>query len=131
MHEYSVATELIETLEQQVEEEKLVRAIKVHLRLGELRLISKEALEQAYEVLVEDTLLKDSCLEFEEVAIEISCKECNFKGPVEYEDDPAFHFSTPVLSCPQCGGSVEIIKGRELEVRTLTVREIDDEQSGR
>lgn len=121
MHEYSLANELIKTLMDQVPEEDLKRTTKVHLRLGELRILSKEALDQAYKVITEDTILSNSELEYEEVSALIDCKECAFRGPVDYDKDPSLHYSVPILTCPQCGGSVEIEEGRELEVRTLTV----------
>ncbi len=121
MHEYSLANELIKTLMDQVPEEKLERARKVHLRLGELRVLSREALSQAYQVITEDTILSGSELEYENVSPLVDCKNCEFSGSLDYEQDSSMHYSVPVLTCPECGGPVEIKEGRELEVRTLTV----------
>jgi len=123
MHEYSIAKELIETLTSQVEKEKLNRTKKIHLELGELRVISKDALSQAFKILTEDTIFNGVVLEFEEIPLYARCRECEFEGAVNYDDDLSLHFSVPVLSCPECGSSVEIIKGNELSVKSLTVKD--------
>lgn len=121
MHEYSIAEELINTLLEQVDKEKLRNTTAVHLEIGELRIISKEALAQAFDIVTEDTILSEAELEFEPVSLLVNCQECGFEGEVEYDDDFSLHFSVPVLSCPKCEGSVEIIKGDELAVRSLTI----------
>ena len=128
MHEYSIARELIDTLTEQVDETKLANTTKVHLELGELRVISREALNQAFRIITEDTILAGAALEFEKVPLVAHCDECEFEGEVNYDDELSLHFSVPVLSCPNCGSSVEIIKGNELSVKSLTVKdpETDD-----
>ncbi len=127
MHEYSIAEELISTLLDQVEEEKLQNTTMVHLEIGELRVISLEALTQAFGIVTEETLLEGAELKFTDVELYASCNECSFEGNVEYDDDLSVHFSVPVLSCPECGGSLEIINGNELSVKSLTVSdEVDD-----
>lgn len=127
MHEYSIAKELISTLLDQVDEEKLQNTTMVHLEIGELRVISLEALNQAFGIVTEETLLEGAKLKFTDVELYASCNECSFEGNVEYDDDLSVHFSVPVLSCPECGGSLEIINGNELSVKSLTVSdEVDD-----
>ena len=125
MHEYSLANELINTLLDKVDEEDLKKTTKVHVRLGELRILSKEALSQAYKIITEDTILAGSEIEYEEVPPVVFCKECGFRGPVDYEEDQMMHYSIPILSCPDCGNTVEIEEGRELEIRTLTVADTE------
>jgi len=121
MHEYSIAEELIDTLLDQVEEEDLRATTRVQLQVGELRIISREALAQAFKIVTEDTLLEGAELEFEDVQLYASCRECSFEGSVDYDEDLSTHFSVPILSCPECGGSLDIIRGNELAVESLTV----------
>jgi hydrogenase nickel incorporation protein HypA/HybF len=128
MHEYSIAKELIDTLTDQVDDEKLSRTKKIHLELGELRVISREALAQAFKLVTEDTILNEAELEFEEIPLFARCKECDFEGGVNYDDDTSLHFSVPVLSCPECGSSVEIVKGNELSVKSLTVEDGEQDE---
>lgn len=121
MHEYSIAKELINTLLEQVDEEKLSETTGVHLEIGELRIISREALSQAFKIITEDTILSGSELIFEDIPLHVKCEECGFEGGVDYDEDFSIHFSVPVISCPECGSSVEIMEGNELAVRSLTV----------
>ncbi|MFB6290529.1 MAG: hydrogenase maturation nickel metallochaperone HypA [Candidatus Bipolaricaulia bacterium] len=123
MHEYSLAKELISTLTEQVSEDKLTKTEKVHLELGELRVISKEALSHAFEIITEDTVLKNARLEFEDVLTLARCKNCEFEGRPDYDDDISLHFSLPILSCPSCGSSVEVVRGDELSVKSLTIED--------
>lgn len=125
MHEYSIARELIDTLTEQVEEDKLSRTKKIHLELGELRVISREALSQAFKIVTEDTILNGAELEYEEVSLVARCQECGFEGKVNYDDELSLHFSVPVLSCPDCGSPVDIVRGNELSVKSLTVEDHD------
>lgn len=127
MHEYSIARELIDTLTDQVDEDRLSRTKKIHLELGELRVISREALSQAFKIVTEDTTLNGAELEFEEVSLVARCQECDFEGEVNYDDDLSLHFSVPVLSCPECGSSVNIVRGNELSVKSLTVEDSDSD----
>lgn len=121
MHEYSLATELVNTLTERVENKILRKTTIVHVKLGELRLLSVEAFQKAYQMVVENTPLSGSNIEFEDIEAEVSCPECGFEGQAEYEHDPAYHYSTPILSCPECGSAVNLDKGREFEVDTLTI----------
>lgn len=127
MHEYSIARELIDTLTEQVDEDKLSRTKKVHLELGELRVISREALSQAFKIVTEDTILNGAELDFEEVSLLAKCRECGFEGEVNYDDDLSLHFSVPVLSCPDCGSPVDILSGNELSVESLTIEDSDSD----
>jgi hydrogenase nickel incorporation protein HypA/HybF len=128
MHEYSIAEELINTLLDQVDEDKLSDTEIVHLEIGELQVISREALTQAFKIATEGTLLEESELRYEEVPLLVSCEDCEFQGEVNYEDDYSLHFSVPVLTCPECGSSVDIVKGNELAVKSLTVSKGDSDE---
>lgn len=128
MHEYSIAEELINTLLDQVDEDKLSDTEIVHLEIGELQVISRKALTQAFRVVTEETLLEGSELRYEDIPILVRCEECGFQGEVDYEDDFSLHFSVPVLSCPECGSSVDIVEGNELAVKSLTVSEGESDE---
>lgn len=128
MHEYSIAEELINTLLDQVNEDKLSDTEIVHLEIGELQVISREALTQAFKIVTEGTLLEGSELRYEDVQIQVRCEDCGFQGEVDYENDFSLHFSVPVLSCPECGSSVDIVEGNELAVKSLTVSEGESDE---
>jgi len=121
MHEYSLAKELVNTLIEQVDDDTLTQTNTVHVEIGELRIISREALSSAYEIIITDTIVDGSRLEYENVQLKARCTSCGFEGPVDYDDEISAHFSVPVLSCPLCGNSVEVVQGNELAIRKLTV----------
>ncbi|MCR4404114.1 MAG: hydrogenase maturation nickel metallochaperone HypA [Candidatus Acetothermia bacterium] len=123
MHEYSVAEELVRAVLAELTARGLQGEdlLEVHLRKGELRLLSDEALRQAYEILAEGTPLAGSKLVLEEVKAEVVCRACGYRGPAAYPDDPAYHFLTPILACPRCRGPVELESGRELELVQLVL----------
>lgn len=87
----------------------------VHLRIGELAGVSKEALHFGYEIATKDTLLEGSQLVIEEVPVIVYCAHCATEKRLE---------SVQLFRCPTCGTpTAEIRQGRELELVSL---EIDD-----
>jgi hydrogenase nickel incorporation protein HypA/HybF len=112
MHELSVAVSLIEA----VEEEALRHGGKVqavHVRLGPLSGIVKEALLSAFDAASADTVLAGAKLLIEEVGVVIYCRRCLKNQPVT---------SMQWMSCPECGDpAAEVLQGRELELTALEV----------
>lgn len=120
MHEYSVVTELVALLLRRLEG-TAGTILSVRLKKGELRILSDTALVSAFEIVSQRTRLEGASLEIEEVKASLSCRACGYRGPAEYLRDEAFHFAIPVLSCPRCGETVEILSGRELLVDSVCV----------
>ncbi len=121
MHEYSVASELIRALLPQVEAID-GHVVEVFLKKGELRILSDQALCNAFDLLAEGTLLEGARLVIEPVSVHVACAACGYTGAAEHVSDEAFHFAVPILSCPMCGAEVTVEAGRELLVDRLTVR---------
>jgi len=117
MHELSIAISIVEVATEQLERHggKWVEA--VHLRVGPLSGVIKEALESAYELACEETPLAGSRLIVENVPVEILCGKCG--GPQAVE-------SIQRMCCKVCGTpSSQIVRGRELELFSM---EISDEE---
>lgn len=124
MHEYSIANSLIDVLLEQIRDKGITAKVQeVHLRKGELRIVSEEALKQAYSILAEETVLEGSKLMIEEVKTQVECSKCGYSGGIEYHDDLVYHFTAPILECPRCGAPVEIKEGRELDLVRLIVKD--------
>jgi hydrogenase nickel incorporation protein HypA/HybF len=128
MHEYSVVSQLVTALCEQLDGHR-GRVVEVLLHKGELRVLSDPALINAFEMVVQGTRLDGATLRIETVKTVIRCAACGYDGAPEVLNDPTFHYAIPVLTCPQCGGEVELVAGRELYVDQVTM-ETEDEGGG-
>lgn len=120
MHEYSVVSELINALLPQTESID-GQIVGVILKKGELRILSDQALGNAFELLSEGTPLEDARLIVESIPVRVSCPSCRYEGAADHASDETFHLSIPILSCPNCQSRVDVLAGRELFVDRLTV----------
>ena len=111
MHELSIALSILDLVAEEAER-RGGRVVAVHLKLGPLSGVVKEALLSAYDLAREGTPLAQADLVVEEVPVAAYCPTC------AAERAPAF----PELCCPVCGGPTpEVRRGRELEVVALEI----------
>ena len=115
MHELSIAVSMIELAEEEAERRGGVQVSAIHLRLGRLSGVAREALESCYEIACAGTALEGSKLVIEEVPIIVSCSRCQTQRAV---DSPEW------FACPVCGAPAEVVQGRELEVSALELAEV-------
>ncbi|MGB2602764.1 MAG: hydrogenase maturation nickel metallochaperone HypA [Candidatus Sulfotelmatobacter sp.] len=114
MHELSIAMSIIELAEEEAAH-RGVQVEAVHLRLGALSGVVKDALLFCYEMACEGTLLQGSRLLVEDVPVVIFCTTCKAQRPLS---------SVQLFHCPECGTpSAEIVQGKELEVFALEIKE--------
>ena len=114
MHELSIAMSIVELAEEEAER-RCVQVNAVHLKLGALSGVAKEALLSCYEMACENTPLQGSRLVVEEVSVVIYCSSCRAQRPVS---------SVQLFCCSECGTSAsEIVQGKELEVVALEIQE--------
>ena len=87
----------------------------VHLRLGLLSGVVKEALLSSYELACHSTPLEGSHLLIEEIAVEVFCPHCAV---------PRLVRSIQWFCCPECGTPTPtVLHGKELEVVALEITE--------
>ena len=116
MHELSIAMGIVEAATEEAQR-RGVQVSAVHLRLGALSGVVKDALLFSYEVACEDTPLAGSKLIVEDVPVVISCPKCK-------EDKTLISLQS--FTCPDCGTpTMNIVNGKELEVFAL---EVEDEE---
>jgi hydrogenase nickel incorporation protein HypA/HybF len=114
MHELSIAMSIVELAEEEAER-RGVQVNAVHLKLGALSGVVKEALLSCYEMACENTPLQGSLLLVEDVPVMIFCPRCQ---------DQRFLSSMQLFCCPECGSPTsEIVQGKELEVVALEIQE--------
>jgi len=111
MHELSIAVSMVERIIEESENRGGLRVEAVHLKLGVLSGVDKDALMFSYEVACEGTFLAGSTLVIDSVPLLIYCDSCGAEGAPE---------SMQHIACPRCQRpSHKIVRGRELEVSAL------------
>ncbi len=114
MHELSIAMSIVELAQEEIEH-RGGRISAVHLRLGALSGVAKEALLSSYEMACEDTCLEGSRLIFEDVPVIVFCPHCQAQRSLS---------SVQWFCCSECGTPTpEIVQGKELEVVALEMLE--------
>jgi hydrogenase nickel incorporation protein HypA/HybF len=114
MHELSIAMSIIELAEEEAAR-RGVQVEAVHLKLGALSGVVKEALLSCYEMVCDDTPLQGSRLIIKEVPVIIFCPRCRAERPLS---------SIQLFCCPECDTPCsEIVHGKELEVVALEIKE--------
>ncbi len=118
MHELSIAMSLLDVAEEELERQGGGRVLALHLKLGPLSGVVKEALLSAFELAREGSDFEQCKLLIKETPILIDCPECGGVRPAR---------SIQEICCDVCGTpSMNIVSGRELE---LTAMEIANEHA--
>ena len=87
----------------------------VHLKLGALSGVAKEALLSSYDIACEGTVLSGSGLIIEEVPVVVFCPRCQAQRPLS---------SLQLFCCAECGTPTsKIVQGKEIEVVALEIEE--------
>jgi len=114
MHELSIALSILDLATEEAERRGGVQVIGIHLRLGPLSGVVKEALVSAFEIARASSLLPEAQLVIEETSIVAHCPTCQTARAV---------VSMQSLCCVECGTPTpSIVSGRELEVVALEIQ---------
>ena len=120
MHELSIAMSIVEMAEEESERRGGARISAVHLKLGALSGVVKDALLSSYEMACEGTCLEGSLLVIREVPIVAHCAACDQPRQVE---------SLQWFVCPVCASPIsKVLEGREMEVVALEIEEVETVQ---
>jgi hydrogenase nickel incorporation protein HypA/HybF len=116
MHELSIALSLVDAAcEKAAELGKEVRVEALHVRLGALSGVVRQALEFSFDLATDGTAIAGARLVIEEVPVTVRCPHCDAARQL-----PTIHH----FACPVCGTPTpEVLSGRELELTALEVSE--------
>jgi len=115
MHELSIAMSMVEMATEEAAQQGGAQVRALHLRLGKLSGVVKEALLFSWEIACEGTPLAGSQLVIEEVSVAVYCPVCR----TERELASIQHFF-----CPVCQAATpEVVRGKELQVVALEITE--------
>jgi hydrogenase nickel incorporation protein HypA/HybF len=114
MHELSIATSIVDMAREKAEELG-GRVWAVHLKLGPLSGVVKDALLFSYGIACQDTPLDGSTLVVEDAPLVVFCPRC---------DQQRVLGAARALRCPECGTPTpDVVGGRELELVSLEIGE--------
>ncbi|MGA9994950.1 MAG: hydrogenase maturation nickel metallochaperone HypA [Pyrinomonadaceae bacterium] len=113
MHELSIAMSMIEMAAEEAERRGGVSVHAIHLKLGDLSGVVKEALLFSYGMACEGTPLEGSRLVIEEVPVAVYCPACQMETTLD---------SVQLFCCAVCHAPTsQVVRGRELEVVALEI----------
>ena len=117
MHELSIAASIVEITCEEAERQGNARVEAVHLKLGALSGVVKDALLFAWDLACDDTPLAGSRLIIEEVPVSLRCARCLCEATLDVPFD---------LRCSMCGSfDTEVLQGREMEVTAMEVAALE------
>ena len=114
MHELSIAMSIVEMAEEEARS-RGVQVNAVHLKLGALSGVVKEALLFSYDLACEGTALEGSHLVIDEVPTVVYCPVCD----AERKLATVQRFCCSVCDSP----TPDVVQGKELEVVALEIQQ--------
>jgi hydrogenase nickel incorporation protein HypA/HybF len=113
MHELSIAISMVAIATEESVRLGGVQISALHLKLGQLSGVVKEALLFSYDMACEGTPLAGSRLVIEEVPVVVYCQACEIERTLD---------SVQYFCCPDCGTPTpQVVQGKELEIVALEI----------
>ncbi|MCQ2970256.1 MAG: hydrogenase maturation nickel metallochaperone HypA [archaeon] len=124
MHELSMAQGIINAVLDTAKENNATEVNKVTIEVGRLAMINPEQLQFILGVLIENTIMEDAEINFEEVPVEMKCFDCDFHGNAVLDDSD--HYA-PLVKCPKCNSlKIDILNGKDIIVKNIVIEKPDD-----
>jgi hydrogenase nickel incorporation protein HypA/HybF len=111
MHELSLITNAIHTVELDAAEKGIAKVSLVQLQVGELSGAFPHALEAAFPLAAKGTVVEGAILRIDEVPAKVQCKKCGRE----------FRPTKEGWACPKCGShDAALTSGTELKLVSYT-----------
>ncbi len=110
MHELSIASNLIDIVNQAVDGQNVSRVMSLRIVIGEMSTVVPECLAFAFEVVSKGTVAENARIHFEKKPLVGRCGDCGKE----------FHIRDYVFRCPECESPrVEIVSGKEFFLESI------------
>ncbi len=119
MHEFSIASGLVEKLLEFAEKNPDKKIVEVRVAIGEFTHIEEEQLRFCYESIISEMPIAGSSLAIEPVLGKVHCPHCSYSGPPKYWEGVLSGPPVATLECPDCGNAAEISEGEECAIRAI------------
>lgn len=117
MHEFSVMTQIVDSILSEAKKRNAKKIEQVDLEIGEYTMLGEEQMKFAFEVLSKGTILDGAMLKVGNIRGKIVCS-CGYEGSISLSDDST-HRIVQILECPKCKGGAKITEGRECLIRNI------------
>ena len=115
MHELSIAMSIVDSAREEAARHGATRINAVHLQVGALAGVVKDALLFSFAIACEDPLFDGCELLIKDVPVIAYCPKCCERQTIE---------SIQTLACPRCGAlTADVVEGRELLVTAIEIEE--------
>lgn len=109
VHELTIISNIFKIIEDIAKENSLVKINKVKLKVGKLRQLYPEMLQNAFEIVAKDTKAENAVLQIESIPVKMKCRSCD---EIFYVDEE--------YSCQRCGNySLETLEGDEIIIESI------------
>ena len=124
MHEFSVATDIIENAIEEAKKHNATRIKKITLEIGKLAMINPDQMKFALELLSGETIAEGADIILKVLPLRVKCakKHINEIDELDIEKDDLYarlYTIANELRCPECNGKVKIIGGRECTLKRI------------
>lgn len=121
MHELSIAMSILEVAREEADR-RGGRVAAIHVEVGPLSGVIREALEPAYEIAAHGTEFEGTRLVVKDVPVVVFCPSCR-----ERREPPSLQW----LACPVCGTPAgTVLQGAELQITALEIEEDEQDEEG-
>lgn len=108
MHELSIASSLLDLVDEHARREHAARVLRVRIQVGEVAGVELDLLRRAFELAREGTPCREAELEIELMPARWECRKCG--GAIVPEEG---------LSCASCGAPAVLTGGAELVLERI------------
>lgn len=109
------------------EKNDAIEVTEIVIEIGKLAMLNPEQVKFMLGVLSEDTIAEHADIVINDIPVEIKCSKCGFEGIANIDDED--HYA-PMVLCSKCDDPrVEILNGKDVTVRNISIEKEDDEDS--
>ena len=123
MHEVAIMSDIIKAALAELTKYDVLKVEELQLVIGDLTSLGEDQLRFAYEIMTKNTILENSELMVEAEHVRLKCAGCGYEGPADTLESDYHEHTVPILSCPECGGGVEITAGEACRISTIKFTE--------
>lgn len=112
MHEMSIAMNILEIAEKEMQKANASRIEKIHLEIGKLSGVVIESLQFALDILKKKSILAKAEIDIDEIDAKMRCLNCQ----TEFEATDFY------VTCPTCGEfGHSVLSGKEMLIKSISV----------